>query len=123
MRGAVAWHLVVQSGLVPRGTRVEVFSSIFDVLLVLGTLLGAIHHWFPKMTGKMYDEYLGRVHFALYFVGFNPLYFPLFIAWETPSRCSSRGRRPVGCSTAPRSSPRSTGLPPSVASCSGSRSS
>jgi cytochrome c oxidase subunit I+III len=34
----------------------------------------------------MYDEYLGKVHFALYFVGFNLLYFPMFVVWETPRR-------------------------------------
>ncbi|MFB6138982.1 MAG: cytochrome c oxidase subunit 3, partial [Halosimplex sp.] len=44
------------------------------------------YYWFPKMTGRMYDEYLGKVHFALYFVGFNLLYFPMFGAWETPRR-------------------------------------
>jgi cytochrome c oxidase subunit 2 len=35
-------HLVMQTGLVPRGTRVEVFNSIFNVFLVLGTLVGII---------------------------------------------------------------------------------
>jgi cytochrome c oxidase subunit I+III len=38
------------------------------------------------MTGKMYDEFLGKVHFGLYFVGFNLLYFPMFVVWETPRR-------------------------------------
>ncbi len=38
------------------------------------------------MTGRMYDEFLGKLHFAVYFVGFNLLYFPLFVAWETPRR-------------------------------------
>jgi cytochrome c oxidase subunit I+III len=40
----------------------------------------------PKMTGRMDDEFLGKLHFALYFVGFNLLYFPMFGAWETPRR-------------------------------------
>jgi cytochrome c oxidase subunit I+III len=49
-------------------------------------LFGALYYWYPKMTGRMYDEFLGKLHFATFFVGFNLLYFPLFVAWETPRR-------------------------------------
>jgi cytochrome c oxidase subunit I+III len=49
-------------------------------------LIGGLYYWYPKMTGKMYDEFLGKVHFAAYFIGFNLLYFPMFVAWETPRR-------------------------------------
>jgi cytochrome c oxidase subunit I+III len=49
-------------------------------------LFGGAYYWFPKITGKMYDEFLGKVHFGLYFIGFNLLYFPMFLAWETPRR-------------------------------------
>jgi len=49
-------------------------------------LIGAVYYWYPKITGKMYDEFLGKVHFALAFVGFNLLYFPMFVVWETPRR-------------------------------------
>src|SRR6056297_3128775 len=60
----------------------------FHYVMVAGVtaLIGGIYYWYPKMTGKMYDEFLGKVHFALYFVGFNLLYFPMFLAWETPRR-------------------------------------
>ncbi len=60
----------------------------FHYVMVGGVtgLIGALYYWYPKMTGRMYDEFLGKVHFALYFVGFNLLYFPMFIAWETPRR-------------------------------------
>jgi cytochrome c oxidase subunit 2 len=34
--------LALQSGLVPRGTRVEVFSRIYDVFLLLGTVVGVV---------------------------------------------------------------------------------
>jgi len=34
----------------------------------------------------MYSERLGKLSFAVYFVGFNLLYFPMFLAWETPRR-------------------------------------
>ncbi|MFB6298721.1 MAG: cbb3-type cytochrome c oxidase subunit I [Halobacteriales archaeon] len=60
----------------------------FHYVMVGGAtaLFGALYYWYPKMTGKMYDEYLGKLHFALYFIGFNLLYFPMFVAWETPRR-------------------------------------
>jgi cytochrome c oxidase subunit I+III len=60
----------------------------FHYVMVGGVtaLFGGLYYWFPKMTGRMYDEFLGKVHFALYFVGFNLLYFPMFLAWETPRR-------------------------------------
>ena len=60
----------------------------FHYVMVGGVtaLIGGLYYWYPKMTGRMYDEFLGKVHFALYFVGFNLLYFPMFVAWETPRR-------------------------------------
>ncbi|MBI4881301.1 MAG: cbb3-type cytochrome c oxidase subunit I [Planctomycetes bacterium] len=42
--------------------------------------LGALHYWFPKMFGRMYHEGAALVAFTLFFVGFNCLYFPLFLA-------------------------------------------
>jgi len=49
-------------------------------------LVGAVFYWFPKMSGKMYSERLGKLQFVLFFVGFNLLYFPLFFAYEMPRR-------------------------------------
>ncbi|ERH04710.1 MAG: heme/copper-type cytochrome/quinol oxidase, subunit 1 [Halorubrum sp. J07HR59] len=49
-------------------------------------LFGGLYYWFPKMTGKMYDEFLGKVHFVAFFIGFNAVYFSMFTAWETPRR-------------------------------------
>ena len=60
----------------------------FHYVMVAGVtaLVGGLYYWYPKITGKMYDETLGKLHFAVYFVGFNLLYFPMFVAWETPRR-------------------------------------
>ncbi|WP_144901847.1 cbb3-type cytochrome c oxidase subunit I [Halobellus captivus] len=60
----------------------------FHYVMVGGVtaLIGGLYYWFPKITGRMYDEFLGKAHFAAYFVGFNLLYFPMFVAWETPRR-------------------------------------
>jgi cytochrome c oxidase subunit I+III len=60
----------------------------FHYVMVGGVtaLVGGLYYWFPKITGRMYDEFLGKVQFGMYFLGFNLLYFPMFIAWETPRR-------------------------------------
>jgi cytochrome c oxidase subunit I len=41
------------------------------------TIFAGIYYWFPKMTGRMYDERLGKLHFWLTFVGFNLTFFPM----------------------------------------------
>ncbi len=40
-------------------------------------LFGAFYHWFPKVTGRVLDERLGRWHFALFFAGVNLTFFPM----------------------------------------------
>ncbi len=39
-----------------------------------------IYHWFPKMTGRLLDERLGRWNFWLMFIGFNLGFFPMHIS-------------------------------------------
>ena len=54
----------------------------FHYVLVGGAvfpLLGAIHYWFPKLTGRMMSERLGQWSFWLIFVGFNATFFPMHI--------------------------------------------
>jgi cytochrome c oxidase subunit 1 len=41
--------------------------------------LGGLHYWWPKMTGKMYSEFWGKIAAMLVFVGFNLTFFPQFI--------------------------------------------
>jgi len=38
---------------------------------ILFTLFGAFYYWFPKMSGKMYSETVGKLHFWLFFIGFH----------------------------------------------------
>src|SRR3954471_24833826 len=40
-------------------------------------LFGAFHYWLRKMTGRLPSEPLGRLTFALFFVGFNLTFFPM----------------------------------------------
>ncbi|MFP4298513.1 MAG: cytochrome c oxidase subunit I [Spirulinaceae cyanobacterium] len=52
----------------------------FHYVLFGGSVFGlyaAIYHWFPKMTGRMYNEPLGRVHFLLTFIGANMTFLPM----------------------------------------------
>ena len=42
--------------------------------------IAAIHYWFPKMYGKMYDVKKATRAFWVLFTGLNVLYFPMFIA-------------------------------------------
>ena len=42
-------------------------------------LIAALHFWFPKMTGKMYNEPVAKVAFVLVFVGFNLTFLPQFV--------------------------------------------
>jgi len=43
------------------------------------SLFGAFHFWFPKWTGRMYHEPLGRLCFWLMLIGFNLTFFPMHI--------------------------------------------
>ncbi len=47
---------------------------------VIFMFIGGLHYWYPKITGKLYNEVVGRIAFGLVFVGFNALWFPMFIA-------------------------------------------
>ena len=42
-------------------------------------LFGAIYYWFPKITGRMLSEHLGRWNFWLFFIGFNVAFFPMHV--------------------------------------------
>jgi cytochrome c oxidase subunit I+III len=54
----------------------------FHYVLVGGMvfpLLGGIYYWFPKITGRMLDERLGKWHFWIMFIGFNAAFFIMHI--------------------------------------------
>jgi cytochrome c oxidase subunit 1 len=38
---------------------------------ILFTVFGAFYYWFPKMSGHMYNEALGKLHFWLFAIGFH----------------------------------------------------
>ena len=49
-------HAILQSGLVPRGTRVEVFDTIFTVFLLLGTAVGVVVLGYMLYNGYKYRD-------------------------------------------------------------------
>ncbi len=54
----------------------------FHYVLIGGAvfpLLGAVYYWFPKFTGRMMSERLGRSSFWLIFIGFHLTFFPMHI--------------------------------------------
>ena len=52
------------------------FHMVMGVSPVL-VVFGAIYHWYPKMTGRMYNETIGKWHFWLTFLGAYSLYLPM----------------------------------------------
>jgi len=54
----------------------------FHYVMMGGTViafLGAIHYWWPKMTGRMYNETWGRIGAVLVFIGFNTTFMTQFL--------------------------------------------
>ncbi|MBB4154994.1 cytochrome c oxidase subunit 1 [Sphingomonas jinjuensis] len=52
----------------------------FHYVLSLGavfSLFAGFYYWFPKMSGRMYSELLGQLHFWVFFIGVNVLFFPM----------------------------------------------
>ena len=52
------------------------FHMVMAVSPVL-VIFGAIYHWYPKITGRMFDERLGKIHFWLTFLGTYAIYYPM----------------------------------------------
>jgi cytochrome c oxidase subunit I len=83
----------------------------FHYVLIGGALFplfGAFHHWFPKFTGRMIGERLGKISFWFLFIGFNMTFFPMHIlglngmtrriytypaglGWENPNLIATMG--------------------------------
>jgi cytochrome c oxidase subunit I len=52
----------------------------FHYVLSLGaifSIFAGFYYWFPKMSGRMYNELLGKIHFFLMFIGVNVIFFPM----------------------------------------------
>jgi len=52
------------------------FHMVMGVSPIL-VVFGAIYHWWPKITGRMYNETLGKWHFWMTFLGTYSIYLPM----------------------------------------------
>ena len=87
-----------------------VVAHIHYVLIGINlfAVLGALHVWFPKMTGRLIDERLGMIAFWIIFLGFNLAFLPMHatgllgmprriytyppgLGWETPNMLTTVG--------------------------------
>jgi cytochrome c oxidase subunit I+III len=69
----------------------------FHYVMVGTTIFGlvaALYYWFPKITGKMYNERTAKITFFFSFIGFNILYFPYLLLMDMPRRIASYAADP-----------------------------
>ena len=68
------------------------FHMVMAVSPIL-VVFGAIYHWYPKITGKMLDDKLGKIHFWFTFLGTYAIYYPMhYLGFEgMPRRYFSYG--------------------------------
>eukprot|EP01032_Pedospumella_encystans_P006464 gene6464-7738_t len=52
------------------------FHMVMGVSPVLA-VFGGIYHWFPKISGRMYNDALGKLHFWITFLGAYAIFFPM----------------------------------------------
>ncbi|MES2125649.1 MAG: cbb3-type cytochrome c oxidase subunit I [Pseudomonadota bacterium] len=68
------------------------FHMVMGVSPVLA-VFGGLYHWYPKVSGRMYNELMGRMHFWVTFLGTYAIFFPMhylgvlgmprrYYAWE-----------------------------------------
>jgi len=52
------------------------FHMVMGVSPIL-VVFGAIYHWYPKITGRMFNNTLGKIHFWTTFLGTYAIYLPM----------------------------------------------
>ena len=52
------------------------FHMVMGVSPILA-IFGGIYHWYPKLTGRMLNDTIGRIHFYFTFIGTYAIYFPM----------------------------------------------
>lgn len=80
--GGLTGLFLGSSGLTIHLTETYFVVAHFHYVMVGGQViayLGGIHYWWPKMTGRMYSEFWGKISAMLVFIGFNLTFFPQFI--------------------------------------------
>ena len=52
------------------------FHMVMGVAPIM-VVFGGIYHWYPKVTGRMLDDTMGKIHFWITFVGAYAIFFPM----------------------------------------------
>jgi cytochrome c oxidase subunit 1 len=77
--GGVTGVVLANGGIDTYMTDTYYVVAHFHYVLSLGavfSLFAGFYYWFGKMSGRMYNEFLGKVHFFLMFIGVNTIFFP-----------------------------------------------
>jgi cytochrome c oxidase subunit 1 len=77
--GGVTGVVLANGGVDTYMTDTYYVIAHFHYVLSLGavfSLFAGFYYWFGKMSGRMYNEFLGKVHFFLMFIGVNTIFFP-----------------------------------------------
>ena len=87
----------------------------FHYVMSLGAvfcIFAGIYFYFPKMTGRMYPEWAGKLHFWTMFIGANLTFFPQHFLGRQgmPRRCQSRKTGTKATRTNPRATPSTRSL-------------
>jgi cytochrome c oxidase subunit 1 len=77
--GGVTGVVLANGGVDTYMTDTYYVVAHFHYVLSLGavfSLFAGFYYWFGKMSGRMYNEFLGKVHFFAMFIGVNMIFFP-----------------------------------------------
>jgi cytochrome c oxidase subunit 1 len=77
--GGVTGVVLASAGVDHSLTDTYYVIAHFHYVLSLGSafaIFAGLYYWFPKMTGYMYSERLGKLHFWTMFIGVNIVFFP-----------------------------------------------
>jgi cytochrome c oxidase subunit 1 len=78
--GGVTGVVLANGGVDTYMTDTYYVVAHFHYVLSLGaifSIFAGFYYWFPKMSGRMYNEVLGKIHFFGMFIGVNVIFFPM----------------------------------------------
>jgi heme/copper-type cytochrome/quinol oxidase subunit 1 len=71
-----AWYAGIDIGVHDTYYLTAHFHYVLSIRAVF-SIFGGIYYWFNKLTGLNYSEFLGQLHFWVFFIGVNLTFFPM----------------------------------------------